>query len=96
MTVYVLLGISTEEHGPRAVRHREYTTSEKTARLFAQIPKLGFTDSGHGIVYTAARKPPGKRLPELRDSPHVREHMARLRAEEAERRRVQKRRRVPR
>lgn len=35
------------------VRYRAYTTSRKKAEAFEKIPKIQFTDSGHGIVFTA-------------------------------------------
>lgn len=35
------------------VRYRAYTTSKKKAEAFEKIPKIQFTDSGHGIIFTA-------------------------------------------
>lgn len=32
------------------VRYREYTTSARKAKAFEAVPKIQFTDSGHGIV----------------------------------------------
>jgi len=32
------------------VRYREYTTSTKKAEIFKDVPRISFTDSGHGIV----------------------------------------------
>ncbi len=75
--VWELTGRSTEERGENGVRHREYTTSATTAKLFGQIPRLQFTDSGHGIVF-AADEHSGKRQP-VRRMEYVAEHMARLR-----------------
>lgn len=44
------------------IRYRDYTTSEKKAKLFEQIPKIQFTDSGHGIIFNARLCEPGSRL----------------------------------
>jgi hypothetical protein len=51
--MWMLEGWSTEERGEHAVRYRAYTTSEKRAAEFEQIPKLQFSDSGHGVVFSA-------------------------------------------
>jgi hypothetical protein len=48
MTTFVLEMRSTANWND--VRYREYTTSEKKAELFKKVPKIQFTDSGHGIV----------------------------------------------
>lgn len=48
MTTYCLEMRSTANW--QDVRYREYTTSAKKAELFKQVPKVQFTDSGHGIV----------------------------------------------
>lgn len=61
MPVWELIGYNTDSRYDD-VRHREYTQSEKRADAFAQIPKIQFTDSGHGIVF-AAREHSGKRKP---------------------------------
>lgn len=79
MATWELVGFSTEEHGDNAVRHREYTTSERTATLFSLIPRIDFTDSGHGIVFDARPHRGGKKT--IRRMEHVRKHMALLRAE---------------
>jgi hypothetical protein len=44
------------------VRYREYTTSVRKAELFKTIPKIKFTDSGHGIV-PVVNEHRGTRLP---------------------------------
>lgn len=49
--IWELIGYSTEERGEHAVRHREYTSSRRRAEDFAAIPRLDFTDSGHGVAY---------------------------------------------
>lgn len=79
--VWECVGFSTEEHGENGIRHREYTTSEIKAELWGEIPRIQFTDSGHGIEFHASRHS-GGRSPEkrgLRD--HVDENLKRLRAE---------------
>lgn len=65
MSVWILEGYGTDSRYADDVRHREYTTSKKKADLFAQIPRIDFTDSGHGIVFTA-RPHSGRRLPTRR------------------------------
>jgi hypothetical protein len=35
------------------VRYRTYTRSKKLADLFAKIPKLQYSDSGHGVVFSS-------------------------------------------
>ena len=60
--VYELIGYNTDSRYPDDIRHREYTTSLKKAMLFEEIPKIQFTDSGHGIVF-AAIPHKGSRLP---------------------------------
>jgi hypothetical protein len=60
MPVYELIGYGTETRDD--IRHREYTTSAAKADLFEKIPRIDFTDSGHGIVFVA-RPHYGKRKP---------------------------------
>lgn len=45
------------------VRYREYTSSIRKAEAFKAIPKIQFTDSGHGIV------PVVKDAPKRREKP---------------------------
>lgn len=53
--------------GFREVRHRSYTNSKRKADAFAALPRIQFTDSGHGVVFTAEEIDPGtKRLPTRR------------------------------
>jgi hypothetical protein len=47
------------------VRYREYTSSKKKAELFNQIPKIQFTDSGHGIIFYS-REHKGYKKPEIK------------------------------
>lgn len=60
----------------RDVRHRSYTTSRKKAEAFDRIPRIQFSDSGHGIVFSATELAPRtKRLPLYRGlSDYIREH----------------------
>lgn len=44
----------------RADRCRFYTTSKKRADRWASLPRIQFTDSGHGIVFDA-KEHAGKR-----------------------------------
>jgi len=60
--IYELIAYNTDSRYPDDVRYRSFTSSEKLARLFNLIPKIQFTDSGHGIVFSA-RPLSGKRLP---------------------------------
>ena len=73
MPTYVLEMRSTQNWDD--VRYRSYTTSEKRAAKFKSVPKIPFTDSGHGIV-PAVREHAGRRLPNiwLLDE-HVRSHL---------------------
>jgi len=61
--VYELIGYNTDQRY-NDVRYREYTISKKKAELFSQIPKIQFTDSGHGIVFSA-RPHKGKKKPRV-------------------------------
>ncbi|MBU0959547.1 MAG: hypothetical protein KKB31_06380 [Nanoarchaeota archaeon] len=51
--MYELIGYNTDCRYSQDVRYRSYTTSKKKADLFNKIPKIQFTDSGHGIVFHA-------------------------------------------
>ena len=62
MTVYLLEAYNTDSRYPTDVRYREYTTSKRRAEAFAKIPKIQFTDSGHGIAFSA-REHKGERKP---------------------------------
>ena len=61
------------------VRYRAYTTSKRRADTFkAKVPKIKFTDSGHGIIAVVSEKPPGQRLRTISIlADHVREALAR-------------------
>jgi len=64
MAVWELIGFNTDQRYDD-VRWREYTTSKRKAERFAKIPKLQFSDSGHGIVFNA-RPHSGPRKPVVR------------------------------
>jgi hypothetical protein len=73
MTTYVLEMRSTANW--QDVRYREYTTSAKKAEIFKGVPRISFTDSGHGII-PHVREHSGHREPRnmiLAD--HVRDHI---------------------
>lgn len=65
--IYELIAVNTESYTD--IRYRDYTTSKKKADLFEKIPKIQFTDSGHGIVFMANELVGKKRkkIYELRD-----------------------------
>lgn len=77
MTVWKLEGYNTDSRH-NDVRYRAYTTSQKKAELFKKIPKIRFTDSGHGIVFSAFEAK-GPRLPTISTlADYVSEEMAKL------------------
>jgi hypothetical protein len=71
MAVWCLEAYDTEM---REARSREYTTSKRMAERWEQIPRVQFTDSGHGIVFIA-RPHRGKRLPTMRRLDYADDHM---------------------
>lgn len=75
MTVYCLEARNTQNW--QDVRYRAYTTSAKRAAAFERIPKIKFTDSGHGIVFTQHEHARGmRREPNVRVlEEYIREHM---------------------
>lgn len=62
----------------REARCREYTTSRRTAELWERIPRIQFTDSGHGIEFIA-REHSGPRRPTIRRMGHADEWLRKLR-----------------
>ena len=57
------------------VRYREYTTSARKAEAFKSIPRIDFTDSGHGLV-PSVHPFRGRKLPAISAlADHVREHL---------------------
>ncbi len=60
---FMLEGFNTDNRYDD-VRYRAYTSSKRKAAMFDKIPKIQFTDSGHGIVFHARELPPNtRRLP---------------------------------
>lgn len=51
--LWELTAYNTESCYSNDIRYRSYTTSERKAKAFNQIPKIQFTDSGHGIAFMA-------------------------------------------
>ena len=49
--VWELLAYNTDSRYRDDIRYRDYTTNRKKAEAFNKIPKIQFTDSGHGIVF---------------------------------------------
>ena len=77
MSVFCLEMRSTDRWDD--VRYREYTRSQRKALAFKAVPRIDFTDSGHGIIPTVCEYS-GARLPRnhiLADYviPHVRQAM---------------------
>jgi hypothetical protein len=62
--IYELEAYNTDCRYSRDVRYRDYTTSKKKADKFNTIPKIQFTDSGHGIVFHASEHA-GSRKPRV-------------------------------
>lgn len=56
------------------VRYRSYTKSESVAERFRSVPKITFTDSGHGIVPTVSEGRRGEPVSVLKE--HVEAHMS--------------------
>lgn len=53
MTTWVLEAYDTER---RTVVWRDFTTSKRKADAVRAMPKIQFTDSGHGIVFSATER----------------------------------------
>ncbi len=77
MPTWLLEGYGTDSRYRDDVRYRAYTTSRKRAEAFNRIPRIQFTDSGHGIVFLATELPPRTRRLPLRHSlsDYVSEHL---------------------
>lgn len=54
------------------VRYRSYTKSAKIAERFKRVPRINFTDSGHGII-PVVKEHHGPKLPLIR---HLTDHVA--------------------
>ena len=78
MTIYLLEAYNTDSRYSQDIRYREYTASKKRAELFNKIPKIQFSDSGHGICFSAIEHR-GHRLPPRNELyRYVYEQMAKL------------------
>jgi hypothetical protein len=73
MTTYVLEMRSTASWDD--VRYREYTCSARKAEFFKSVPKIQFTDSGHGIVPHVHEHKGRKLAPNRALWEHVHEHI---------------------
>ena len=76
MTTFCLEMRSTADWND--LRYREYTSSRRKAELFQKVPRISFTDSGHGIVphvreYSGRREPLNMML-----ANYVQEHITRM------------------
>lgn len=78
--IYELRVFNTDRRYNDDIRYRQYTSSRTLAKYFEKIPKIRFSDSGHGIVFGIYPKPTGKpRLPciNILDS-YVRTELAKI------------------
>jgi hypothetical protein len=81
MPVWCLEAWDTEQ---REARTREYTTSDKLAERWERIPRIQFTDSGHGIVFQAtAVTRRGQQVGRRMD--HAVKHLREMRSDSARR-----------
>lgn len=78
MPTYLLEAYNTDSRYRDDIRYRQYTRSVKRAEAFKRIPKIQFTDSGHGIVFWSQELPSRtKRLPLIYAlSTYVNEHLS--------------------
>lgn len=87
MATFVLEAFGTDQRFGDDTRYRRYTRSPTIAALFRTVPKIPFTDSGHGIVFTSRELKPGaKRLLEMRPhsiEEHINAHFAALPAQQS-------------
>jgi glucan phosphorylase len=60
--MYELIAYNTDCRYQKDIRYRKYTGNKKLAENFSKIPKIQFSDSGHGIVFVV-REHSGKREP---------------------------------
>ena len=73
--IYELEAYNTDCRYSQDVRYRSYTSSKKKAGAFDKIPKIQFTDSGHGIVFHS-REHSGHRKPNVNNlSDYVRKYI---------------------
>lgn len=76
MTLYMLEMRNTQRW--EDCRYRSYTTSKDRMEKFRTVPKIQFTDSGHGVVPTVSEVR-SRKLPLIvgpySNADHVAEHM---------------------
>lgn len=76
--LWMLVAYNTENSAD--VRFRVYTRSWFRMSVFEKIPKIQFSDSGHGVVFVA-REVPDRTYPEIKGinscRDHVRQHAPR-------------------
>lgn len=81
MSVWKLEAYDTDM---REARCREYTTSKRMAEKWERIPRIQFTDSGHGIVFIATPHPPRtRREPTVRRIDWADQHLRQMRGRDA-------------
>ena len=73
--IYELVAYNTDCRYQQDVRYREYTRSKKKADAFQKIPKIQFTDSGHGIVFASREHKGLRKLTVSILYSYVREHL---------------------
>jgi hypothetical protein len=83
-----LTGFNTDARHRDDVRYRAYTSSRAVAERFERIPKIQFSDSGHGIVFSAREMKSGERRRELRRGvvDYVQRHLGEIERKEREER----------
>ncbi len=83
--IYVLEAYNTDCRYREDIRYREYTSSKRRAEAFEKIPKIQFSDSGHGICFSATPHR-GARLPARRElNSYVQEHLVKAYIRDANR-----------
>lgn len=88
--MYLLIAYNTDARYPNDIRWREYTGSKRRADQFAKIPKLCFTDSGHGIVFMSS-KHRGAKLKEIREvTDYVAKKLRRVQAIEKQEKQIER------
>ena len=75
MPTYELIAFGTDRPGFSDLRHREYTRSRERADRFKKVPRIPFTDSGHGIVFIAREMNPGERRQSVHRLRSIVEHI---------------------
>lgn len=78
MSTWMLEAYGTDSRYRDDVRHRSYTRSKRKAEAFSRIPRIQFTDSGHGIAFYAKELQRGERRLPVRSglSIYIAEHLS--------------------